>query len=496
MAFTSGAGLVALSVVLLISVSSSSHAQTSAPIPAPEAPGSPPAAPLSLDASVGYALAHNPQMRVAAAEREIALAKLIPQQPKFRPDVTASAYQSFEGPGLNLPLTVGPDEVVIPYQEHHIAFSADQILFHPGKSANGRRLAAETRIAGATYEDAAAVVAHDVMTAFYQVLQAKAGETVAKQAVTDLQASVDRVKILIQAGQAVNLDLLTAESALGQVKQDATTAENGLVVAKANLNRTLGRPLSTPVDLAAPANGPTAPASLKEATRTALLTRPDIQQQQAQVEAAQAALALARGENGPTVTALASYALQTPTALQRSTEWMLRAMVSIPVFQTAAVQSDVQQAAAGLDAATAGLQALQEGDALLVLKAWEDLQTARSAVDTDAAATAEQQEAFRAVGLKQQVGEATEGDAAQARLKLEQAISTQTRDQYAVDLRTVDLRYAMGLLAPQPGSPASVKSGAPGASAARAVGAAAPASPPVPGPASPTSAPAGVGDAP
>ncbi|MCA1596242.1 MAG: TolC family protein [Chloroflexi bacterium] len=401
---------------------------------------------MSLADALDYATSHSPQVRVAAAQRRLALAKLIPQRPVIRPNITANASQVVEGPPLNLPLPSGRRDV-LPWQEHRLWVQAEQVLYHSGRSANEIRLAAQTRDADAAYEDAVSAVVHDVTTAYYQVLLAQSGASIAHAAIGEVQSSVDTVRLLIQAGQSVPLDLLTAQQALSAVQQDALSADSGRRVAEANLNRSMGRPLDTPISIVDISPAPPPITGLEAAVTTALASRPDIREREAEVESARAGLTLARGEGGPTVSADAAYAVQTPTALQNDQQWTLRAVVSIPLLQSAQQQSDVGQAAAGLEAAEAGLQAQRDGDSVQVLKAWEDVQTAAGAVAADRQSVAEEQEALRAAALRRQIGEVTESSVAQARLKLEQALSTQARDGYTLMIRHADLEYAMGSLA-------------------------------------------------
>lgn len=404
-----------------------------------------PDSPLTLSGSVWYALQHSPQLQLAEAMRQKVSAQLIPQQPGFHPAIAANAYESFEGPTLSLPLQSGR-RIVIPSQEHQASISAEQIIYHAGASANSARISAMTASADAVYQDSVGSAAHDVMSAFYTVLQARAGETLARNAVSVVARNVENVRILIVARQAVRADLLNVQTTLSEAEMEAFNATTGRIVAEANFNRVLGRPLLAPVNLNLTQQLAPLPGTVEEATRMGLAYRPDLKQRRQDLTSARAGLSLAHSESGPTVTAHAGYSIQTATALLPPDQWTVRAMVSLPLLPTAEQRSDIAQAKAGIQAAEAGLRLQEDADALLILKAWEDYQSSKLLLVSDRSAVAAQQEAVRAAGLRRQVGEVTQTDIANASLKLEQATSKLTRDEYSVSLRTVDLQYEMGLL--------------------------------------------------
>ncbi len=195
------------------------------PSPSVSVPISQPDSPLTLTGSVLYALQHSPQIELADAQRKRAAALLIPQQVGFHPAINVNAYQSFQGPTLSLPLQSGR-RVVIPSQEHQASISADQILYHAGATANSARLGAMTASADAVYQDAVGTEAHDVMTAFYTVLQARAGETLARAAVPVVARNVENVRLLIVARQAVRADLLNVQATLAEAETLSFYATN------------------------------------------------------------------------------------------------------------------------------------------------------------------------------------------------------------------------------------------------------------------------------
>ena len=421
---------------------------------ASEAPGksdptaSGPNTAVSLDECIHRSLEHNQQIQLAAAQRDQSMAKLIPRQPSFRPTVEASASQSIETPTASLPLTP-ESQFVLPWEEHELRIRAEQTLYRPGGGANRSQIEADTSQAESQFRSAVDDLVQSVMKAYFAALQAQTGEKVALDAVDDVSQNVANVRTLIQAGQAVQLDLLQAQLALRDVQHDAFVATRGRQEAEANLNRLLGRPENTLVSLDPNTQPPEPPASLEDAVRTAFRARADLRESRAEIQSAQAGISLARQENGPTISAQAGFVLQTRTALQNDNEWMLRALISIPVLQTAEQQSDVAQAVAGLKAARAGLALQEDGLAAIVRKAWDDLQIARDAVDRDSTAVAAQQETLRAAQLKRRVGDETETGIAQARLKLEKAMSQSATDRFDVALRIIELRHECGILSDQ-----------------------------------------------
>ncbi len=81
----------------------------------------------------------------------------------------------------------------------------------------------------------------EAVSAALTVEEIRAGLSAAEAAEESLAAQVVRVESLVQAGRALNTDLLQVELALLEVRRDAASLERQLEIARLNLGRLLGR---------------------------------------------------------------------------------------------------------------------------------------------------------------------------------------------------------------------------------------------------------------
>jgi outer membrane protein TolC len=235
----------------------------------------------SRQQAIDQALAHNPALlaareQVEQARAQIHIATAFPD-PQFYGDMEAeksflrprSAGATDIGIGLNLPF---PDKFRL-----------------RGKIARGGLRAAEFALTQLKQQIR------------FQTSQAYDGLLVAAQHRSDLQESkrlaeqfVTRTEARYQAGTAPKLDVIKAKVDLAQAGNDLIANERLVATSRATLNRLMGRPQGAPLEttdrLALPAEAP----ELESLEKLAVGSRPELQGQAVQQQAARFATTLAK----------------------------------------------------------------------------------------------------------------------------------------------------------------------------------------------------------
>jgi len=283
----------------------------------------------------------------------------------------------------------------------------------------------------------------DVKHAYFALLEAEAGQAVAAEGVKQARAHRRLVDDLVQAGRAARIDQLQGDVEVEQAVSAAADAVDARDLARAALNRLLGRQLGEPLTLA-PAGEPEAP--LEEAAALAEIERrPDVRALADQVEVAEEGARLARAQAAPSVSLSAGYALQTPSAFIARSAWSTGVTLSLPLGMAARARAESREAAAHAAAARASLEELRQGALLEVRQALSAIRSAQRRHEAAARATAAADEALRISELRFQAGRATSFEVSAARAALNRARVDGLRARYDWQTGLADLERATGV---------------------------------------------------
>jgi outer membrane protein TolC len=366
---------------------------------------------------------------------------------------------------------------VVPHFRSRLELTAETPIFRMGAADAARRARAGTAVADLTLEQSLADVRRDVKHAYFALLSAEAGLTVAHEALEQAQAHRRLVDDLVQAGRATRLDQLQGDVEVEQASIAAADAADARELAAASLLRTLGgsgvqasrrsgvqdeagqndqRPqvpavpaerlnARTPERLTLVPPPPELGPSPDEARALAAVEqRADVRALAAQVQAAEAGVRLARAQTTPSINLVAGYALQTPSAFVASSSWNTGLNLVLPLGQRVQAREDGREATARAAAARAALEELRQGAALEIQQALSALRSARRRREASTRAVAAAEEALRISELRFQVGRATGLEVAAARAALNRARLDGVRALYDWYTGLADLERATG----------------------------------------------------
>ncbi len=226
-------------------------------------------------------------------------------------------------------------------------------------------------------------VVGDVIDSYTGAVLAEAHLKVARQALETAGANVGLVRNLREAGLVVESDLLQAEVRKSEVEEMVANAEAAVATARAALNLTMGRDLTTPTALPETIVPPPADTTpLEDLVAEARSKRPDLDAASRQVDAAAQAARMARGGYLPEVGVTGRYEANAESFIGTDgTNWSLFLGARWTVFDGRRTAARVGQARAQARMADRMRTLLGRAVELQVRKSWHELAAARKRLD-------------------------------------------------------------------------------------------------------------------
>ena len=204
--------------------------------------GQEPPVTFTIASSIAYALKHNTQILSSREGVAAADANKKQQFTEFLPKLSASyAYTRLDEEKRFANTVSRP--------QNHYAFTAtvDQPVF------SGMAIKTNYELSGLGLDiekfqekKARMDVILNVKRSYFELLQKEKLEMVARETVTQLEAARDVSKNFFDVGMVPKNDLLQAEVALANAKQDLVVAQNDVEVARSLFNTVLRRPVDAP----------------------------------------------------------------------------------------------------------------------------------------------------------------------------------------------------------------------------------------------------------
>lgn len=281
---------------------------------------------------------------------------------------------SFSYPGISIPAVVGPFNVL----DVRARLSQNILDF---TALNNYRSAREVASAGEhSAQDAQDLVVLAVAGAYLQVIAANARLESARATLATANALYERTKKQLQFGKAAQIDVNRSQVEVLLDQQRLVTLQDDLAKQKITLARLTGLPPNAGYELSNDIPfSPAPPLPLEDAVQQALGQRADLKAAEAQVRAAERALAAARAERLPSASASADYGeIGGPADLRRT--YTVTATLNVPIWNGGRTSADIQQAEAALAQRRAELEDTRSQIESEVRNAYLDLEAAANQV--------------------------------------------------------------------------------------------------------------------
>ncbi len=321
-----------------------------------------------------------------------------------------------------------------------------QPLYTFGRISSGINAARESVNASqADLERTRLDIKMNVAEVYVLSLRARRLIEVAESRAASLEAHTTDVQHLFDKGLVSRNDLLAAQVALANARQQALQARNALRVVHAAYNRALGRPLSAPVRLAE------LPAvylvgDVDELTRTALQCRPELAALSAQARGLREQAAAVQAQKAPQVGVTGGYLYERDQYIEPNG----LAAVVLGLKWTPVDSGRVSHRAAALtEKAEAAVRLRKDTESMIALQVrqkWLDLQTALQRVEVTRQATAQADENIRVARDRYQHQVGTNTEVLEAETLRVQAYTNFYNSSYEAVLAELRLRRAVGNL--------------------------------------------------
>ena len=423
------------------------HAQPTIP------PGVDLSKPLSLEDAVKIALANSPAIPIAAEEVRRAAAAAVQTRAAQLPNLklswtgqTSKAVSRLGGPGVDTRETQRTAQVVL---EH--------TFFESGLREDIRSARASAEASRHALADTRRLLVLEVAQRFYAALAAQEFVAVAERALASAKQHLARAQARIEEGTAAPADRYPFEVEVAQAEVQRLQAETQAQVALDDLKEVMGLPADTPLRLADRLTKPPLPTELSELVRAAYLSRPDVLEQQAHIEAARQALRAAELRRGPVVSASGSVGYGRYTDVTDEA-WALALGVSLPLFDGDLTKSRAEAARASLAIAEENLRHIRLSISAEVERNYLTAAQAAGRIDAAEAAVRAARVSLEAAEAKYALGAGTVIEVTDAEVKLRQAEADRVQAYYDYNTALAALLAALG----QPIVPASEAEATPG----------------------------------
>jgi outer membrane protein TolC len=405
----------------------------------------------SLTDAIAFAQQHSPRLQSARAAIERARGKEQAAFAPFLPGITlgsqTGATSNNQGPG-----GPGPTGFLLPdptpgihsyYQE---TLELIWTLYDFGRrSGRYHQAAAQKQITELQLARIDQTVQFDVVTAYLNILLARASLLVQQDAVRQAEATLEDAHALLKGGVATPDNVLRAEVHLAESRDACVSAQEAEVVSTAQLNNVMGRNAAAPLklcDLKPPP--PEACPSLAQSLGVAAAQRPEIHFARQTVVAAQENLVAAKAEFYPRIEVRASGGRADGGHILTGWQEGAGLHMELPLYTGGLLQGELRAAQAEVAAAVADAQTILDRISLEVSNAVAGDVAAGKRFDLSHTAVVEAGENLRIVRVKYRNGNATPTDIVDAETALTRSQQRYNSALYTYLASLAALDYAMG----------------------------------------------------
>lgn len=290
-------------------------------------------------------------------------------------------------------------------------------------------------------------------TGYFNMLNATNMKALRQESVDRLQAHLDNVIAQYNVGIVARADVLRSEVELANAKQDYITASNEYDVAEATLNNIIGTPLNTTLKLKDSLQYVPYDNDMAYCLAYSEQHRPELKQAEYGVDAAEAALVVARSGHMPKIYANASdnwggNGSNWPG--DDDENWSVGVTASINVFDSGVTWSKIHAAQEALVQAKESQRQIKDNVELEVRTDYLSMREAEKRITTAQVAVASAEEDYHIAVVRYQAGVGTNIDVMDAQEALTQAKTNYYQALYNYNTSKAALNTSMGVGVPVP----------------------------------------------
>ena len=288
---------------------------------------------------------------------------------------------------------------------------------------------------------------------YFTMLDAGNMKTLCQESVDRLQAHLDNVIAQYNVGIVARADVLRSEVELANAKQDLISAENGYDVAEATLNNIIGTPLSTTLVLKDTLQYVPYDNDMAYCLAYSEEHRPELKQAEYGVDAAEAALVVARSGHMPKISATAGNYWGGDGSNWPGDDdenWAVGVTASMNIFDSGVTWSKIHAAQENLAKAKETQRQVKDAVELEVRTDYLGMREAEKRISTTQVAVAQAEEDYHIAVVRYQAGVGTNIDVMDAQVALTEAKTNYVKALYDYNTSKAALNTSMGVGVPVP----------------------------------------------
>ncbi|GBE28879.1 MAG TPA: TolC family protein [Bacteroidetes bacterium] len=281
---------------------------------------------LNLGQCIKIALQANPQVKNAYRQINLAEGGITSARATILPSISgnASSARAIQAPSTfvqDVPIYINPITKKVTYAQreiirggyarnaHNLGVYLNQTIFDGGKWWNRIREAnANYRSVEWKYKATRQNIILQVTQRFFELLKASQLLEVYEQSVKSTGEQYRKTQSMYEVGAVAQVDVYRAKVNLGLAKMNAIMQRNKVLIAKSNLNVTLGRNPGTPIELSNEKVGMEEfKGTAEDAKRQAFQMNANLKSFKEQISSYRYAIKVAKGDYLPQISARAGY---------------------------------------------------------------------------------------------------------------------------------------------------------------------------------------------
>ncbi len=403
---------------------------------------------LSLSDCINIALQNGSKMKVAKAEREASRIQADREGPSSAssPTLYATLSGTLQGPSVSYPYPGRNPAEVLPSETARLDIIVEQTLYRPGFKAAKGRYQSQLSIADLVFFKAMNDLSLSVNKAYINTLRAESGLKISQEGVEAALSFEKLVLKQIETGYAKPVDAETVKAQVAEAETGRTQAEGSLALARLNLNRLMGRPLTSALSLEMSSEAVSVPDSPEPAIEKALKNRADLLSIREGIKSAKAGISLSQTQLQPILSLRGQLSEATPSAFQHEHYAAATLEIRLPILDGGKSRFDTHEARAQASKLEATLEEAKSGIQLEVRQAWLKLKETLANI-TQSQVQQNGMEAMERVAEKAyEVGQGTVIEVRNAQREVRLAKERQRISRFELLAADAEFRYAQGLL--------------------------------------------------
>ena len=413
---------------------------------------------LDLDETIQRALLTNPNVKIAEYNRKAAKADYSAAKSARGISISINHQSGRGGYAEDQPIRDATG-AILGYSKgignsHSNSITASLPLFTGGElQGQIGQAKANYRSMLSSEEQAYIEMKETATNGYFTMLDAGNMKTLCQESVDRLQAHLDNVIAQYNVGIVARADVLRSEVELANAKQDLISAENGYDVAEATLNNIIGTPLSTTLVLKDTLQYVPYDNDMAYCLAYSEEHRPELKQAEYGVDAAEAALVVARSGHMPKISATAGNYWGGDGSNWPGDDdenWAVGVTASMNIFDSGVTWSKIHAAQENLAKAKETQRQVKDAVELEVRTDYLGMREAEKRISTTQVAVAQAEEDYHIAVVRYQAGVGTNIDVMDAQVALTEAKTNYVKALYDYNTSKAALNTSMGVGVPVP----------------------------------------------